>query len=132
LFIKKNKSVNFIINKRKFLKFLYNGIKDDLKELEIEVRKFDQCKEVRNLNVPYNRDNFINLTVLEVILNNKLITVNDYIIIKNSDKVKLKENLSKKIKDVYQFSFLKSNYFKIWLNDPIKIYHVNIYYLNII
>lgn len=99
-------------------------IKNDLKELKIEIKKFDQCKEVRNLNVPHNRDNFINLTVLDVLINNKLINLEDKEFIFSSKKESLKENLMKKIKRVYQFEFLSSNYFKVWLSDPIKIFNL--------
>jgi hypothetical protein len=89
--------------------------------LKIDVKKFDQCKEVRNLNVPHNRDSFINLTTLEVLINNNVIDENNFYNIFSSDNHELKETLQKKIKNVYQFEFLKSPYFRNWLQDPIKI-----------
>jgi hypothetical protein len=106
------------------LKFLFTDIKKSLKELNIDVKKFDQCKEVRNLNVPHNRDNFINLTILEVLVNNNIIDSQNYFKIYSSENQILKEVLNKKIKNVYQFEFLKSSYFRNWLRDPIKILSV--------
>lgn len=101
------------------------NIKQDLKDLKIDIKKFDQCKEVRNLNVPHNRDNFINLTILEVLVNNKIIEKEEYDLIFSSNNDHLKEYLLKKVKNLYQFEFLKSTYFKNWLKDPIKIYENN-------
>jgi hypothetical protein len=106
------------------LKFLFTDIKRNLRELNIDAKKFDQCKEVRNLNVPHNRDNFINLTILEVLINNNIIDSENYYKIYSSENQELKEVLNKKIKNVYQFEFLKSNYFRNWLRDPIKILSV--------
>jgi hypothetical protein len=80
---------------------------------------------VRNLNVPHNRDNFINLTVIEVLINNNIIEIPECNNIFNSSNQKLKDFMNKKIKNLYQFDFLKSNYFRNWLNDPIKIFSVN-------
>lgn len=106
---------------RKFLKFLFLNIKKDLKDLQIDIKKFDQCKEVRNLNVPHNRDKFINLSVLEVLMNNNIIDQEDCRLIFTSENLRLKNFLTSKIKYQYQFEFLKSNYFRNWLKDPIKI-----------
>ncbi len=103
---------------------MFTDIKKSLKELNIDLKKFDQCKEVRNLNVPHNRDNFINLTILEVLINNNIIDSQNYFKIYSSDNHTLKEVLNKKIKYVYQFEFLKSNYFRNWLGDPIRILSV--------
>ena len=101
---------------------MFLNLKKDLKKLNIDVRKFDQCREVRNLNVPHNRDNFINLTILQVLVNNQIIDENDLTCIINSNNSNLIELLKKKIKNHFQFDFMKSNYFKSWLKDPIKIY----------
>lgn len=109
---------------------MFTDIKKSLKELNIDLKKFDQCKEVRNLNVPHNRDNFINLTILEVLINNNIIDSQNYLKILSSDNHNLKEVLNKKIKNVYQFEFLKSNYFRNWLGDPIRILSVIIQFYN--
>lgn len=95
-----------------------------MKFLRIDVKKFDQCKEVRNLNVPHNRDNFINLTVIDVLINNNIIEYAEVENIFNSNKNRLKDFITKKIKTLYQFDFLRSSYFRNWLNDPIKIFSV--------
>jgi len=108
----------------KFLKYLFLNIKNDLKVLRIDVKKFDQCKEVRNLNVPHNRDNFINLTVIDVLINNNIIEYEECQKIFNSNNNRLKDYMTKKIKTLYQFDFLRSSYFRNWLNDPIKIFSV--------
>ena len=108
------------------MKFLFINIKKDLKELRIDIKKFDQCKEVRNLNVSHNRDKFINLTIIEVLLNNKIIDNNEYEVIFCSENESLKEFLLKKVKQLYQFEFLRSNYFRNWLKDPIKIRSVEV------
>ena len=103
------------------MKYLFLNVKNDLKILKIDVKKFDQCKEVRNLNVPHNRDNFINLSIVDVLINNNIIEYKECQKIFNSENIKLKKYITKKIKDIYQFDFLKSSYFRIWLKDPIKI-----------
>jgi hypothetical protein len=90
--------------------------------VNIDIRKFDQCREVRNLNVPHNRDNFINLTILQVLMNNQVIDFNDLKHINNSTNENLKILINKKIKYHFQFDFMSSKYFKNWLRDPIKIY----------
>jgi hypothetical protein len=95
--------------------------------LKIDVKKFDQCREVRNLNVPHNRDKFINLSILEVLVNNEIIDPIEVQIIFSSENDSLKSFLLSKIKYQYQFEFLKSNYFRNWLKDPIKINSVLIY-----
>ncbi len=100
---------------------MFLNIKKDFKALKIDIKKFDQCKEVRNLNVPHNRDNFINLTVMEVLVKNGVINSTDYNMIINSSNENLKSFLGKKIKQLYQFEFLPSSYFRSWLRDPIKI-----------
>ncbi len=110
------------------MKFLFLNIKKDLKDLKIDVKKFDQCKEVRNLNVPHNRDKFINLTILEVLVNNEIIDQHECQIIFSSDNQSLKDFLTTKVKYQYQFEFLKSTYFRNWLKDPIKINTVNLIY----
>lgn len=111
--------------RRKFLKYLFLNIKNDMKVLRIDVKKFDQCKEVRNLNVPHNRDNFINLTVVDILINNNIIEYEECQKIFNSNNNRLKDYMTKKIKTLYQFDFLRSTYFRNWLNDPIKIFSVN-------
>jgi hypothetical protein len=108
---------------------LFLNIKNDLKVLQIDVKKFDQCKEVRNLNVPHNRDNFINLTVVEVLINNNIIEIPECHKIFNSNNFRLKDYMNKKIKTLYQFEFLKSSYFRNWLNDPIKIFSVSLFFI---
>jgi len=110
---------------RKFLKYLFLNFKNDMKVLRIDVKKFDQCKEVRNLNVPHNRDNFINLTVVDILINNNIIEYKECQKIFNSNNNRLKDYMTKKIKTLYQFDFLRSTYFRNWLNDPIKIFSVN-------
>jgi hypothetical protein len=89
--------------------------------LKIDVKKFDQCREVRNLNVPHNRDNFINLSILDVLVNNEIIDPVEVQLIFSSDNHSLKTFLLSKVKYQYQFEFLKSSYFRNWLKDPIKI-----------
>ena len=49
-------------------------VKNVCLDLNIEIKKFDQSKEVRNLNVKHNRDNFINVKIVDVLVNNELIT----------------------------------------------------------
>ncbi len=103
---------------------MFLNIKNDLKILKVDIKKFDQCKEVRNLNVPHNRDNFINLTIMEVLINNNILNEKDYKTIIQSQNENLKQFLSKKIKNLFQFEFLSSSYFRSWLRDPIKILDV--------
>jgi len=88
----------------------------------MSLSKFDQCNEVRNLNVSHNRENFINLTILEVLQKNGIIKESATEIILNSNKKKIKDFMFEKVKNVYIFDFLKSSYFKMWINDPLRIY----------
>lgn len=94
--------------------------------MKIDIKKFDQCKEVRNLNVPHNRDKFINLSILEVLVNNEIIDDRDVQFIFSSENQPLKTFLLSKVKYQYQFEFLKSSYFRNWLKDPIKIHSVRL------
>lgn len=107
--------------KAKFLKFIYINIKQSFIDHKIELQKFDQSKEVRNLNVKHNRDQFINLRVIDVLLNNNLINSSDSVIILKSNDQAIISLLTMKIKIFFQFYFLHSTYFKNWLKDPIKI-----------
>jgi len=108
--------------KAKYLKYLFLILKKELISTNVDLRKFDQCVEVRNLNVPHNRDNFINLSVYQVLLNNKIINMDELTAMMNTNNEKLKILLNMKIKYHFQFEFMKSKYFKNWVNDPIKIY----------
>jgi hypothetical protein len=112
------------------LKYLFLTIQKDFRTLNVDIKKFDQCKEVRNLNVPHNRDNFINLTIVDVLMNNKIISQDDYNKIFTSTNDRLKDFLMKKVKHAFQFDFLSSSYFRFWLKDPIKILDVS-YDLNV-
>ena len=109
--------------KAKFLKYVYIIIKKNIKK--IKIRKFDQSKEVRNLNVIHNRDNFINLKVIDVLFKNNIINKKDFEENKNYLDKEFIDILNLKIKFFYQFHFLSSNYFKMWLKDPIKINNNN-------
>lgn len=93
----------------------------------MNIKKFDQSKEVRNLNVKHNRDNFINLKIVDVLINNELISEKDSKIILGSCSPELLNTLNMKIKNFYQFDFLRSSYFKTWLKDPIKIKGTKVY-----
>lgn len=130
MFIKKNKSVNFFLIFRKFLKYVFIKVKNVCLDLNIEIKKFDQSKEVRNLNVKHNRDNFINMKIIDVLVNNELISREESNLILKKSSTEILNILNMKIKNFYQFDFLRSNYFKTWLKDPIKIKNVDINYLN--
>lgn len=107
--------------KAKYLKYLFNLIKDDLSSINIEMKKFDQCAEVRNLNVAHNRDNFIDLTIMQMLLNNGIISNEDVGNILTYGNEKVVSLLNKKVKNQYQFEFLVSKYYRNWIRDPIKI-----------
>ena len=59
--------------KAKFLKYVYITVKNYFLTEGISIKKFDQSKEVRNLNVIHNRDYFINLKIVDVLLSNNII-----------------------------------------------------------
>jgi len=107
--------------KAKYLKYLYILLKDDLSKLNIEMKKFDQSAEVRNLNVAHNRDNFIDLTIMKMLLNNSIINHSDVGIAMACGDEKLINLLNMKVKYQFQFYFLTSKYYKQWIRDPIKI-----------
>ncbi len=107
--------------KAKFLKYVYITVKKNFFNQGINIKKFDQCKEVRNLNVIHNRDNFINLKILDILLSNNIISKNDLLKINDSVDCEFIKILNTKVKLFYQFNFLSSSYFKNWLKDPIKI-----------
>ena len=118
--------------KAKYLKYLYIELRNELDNLNVQLKKFDQCGEVRNLNVSHNRDNFIDLTIFQMLLNNLIIKNEDIPIIMEKASESLKSLLNKKVKCHYHFDFLSSNYFKKWIRDPIKIMRNNSERLNII
>jgi len=107
--------------KAKYLKYLFTQLKMELADLNIELRKFDQCGEVRNLNVSHNRDNFIDLPVIQMLLNNAIIKREDVDIVMNYAGGSPSSVLNKKVKYHFQFEFLSSKYFRQWIKDPIKI-----------
>jgi len=106
--------------KAKYLKYLFLTIKEE--STNIDTRKFDQCVEVRNLNIHHNRHNFLNLTIAELLIKNKVMTPSDIKYVEKQNNVKLIELLRKKVKFHYQFDFLHSEYYQNWIRDPIKIY----------
>ena len=110
--------------KAKFLKYVFIKVKKAFAYMNINIKKFDQSKEVRNLNVKHNRDNFINLKIVDVLINNNLITKEDSITMLEHANHEVISILNMKIKYFYQFDFLKSNYFKSWLKDPIKLKNI--------
>ena len=111
--------------KAKFLKYVFIKVKKALANMNMDIKKFDQSKEVRNLNVKHNRDNFINLKIVDVLVNNGLITKENSITMLSQANHEVISVFNMKIKNFYQFDFLKSNYFKAWLKDPIKIKNTN-------
>ena len=94
--------------------------------MNIDIKKFDQSKEVRNLNVKHNRDNFINLKIVDVLINNDLITKDESATMLVQANNEVLNILNMKIKNFFQFDFLKSTYFKAWLKDPIKIKNIKL------
>lgn len=108
--------------KAKYLKFLYSTIQENSKGLKFKYRKFNQIREVRNLNIIHNRDHFIDLTVSDFLINNNIISSKELETIMNSNRSNLIELLQIKIKYHYQFCFLKSSFFKDWIKDPVLIY----------
>lgn len=106
--------------KAKYLKYLFLT----LRELSnnIDTRKFDQCKEVRNLNIHHNRARFLNLTVAELLVLSGVVSKNEMNNLNSEGNGKLFELLLRKVKDHYQFDFLRSDYYREWVRDPIKIY----------
>ena len=107
--------------KAKFLKYIYITVKKNFLNQGINIKKFDQSKEVRNLNVIHNRNNFINLKIVDILLSNNIINKNDLFKINDSIDNDFNNILNTKVKLFYQFNFLSSSYFKNWLKDPIKI-----------
>ena len=112
--------------KAKFLKYVFIKVKKAFAYIKINIKKIDQIKEVRNLNIKHNRDNFINLKIVDVLINNNLITKEDSIAMLEHANHEVVSILNMKIKYFYQFNFLKSNYFKEWLKDPIKIKNIGL------
>lgn len=112
--------------KAKFLKYVFIKVKKAFANMSIEIKKFDQSKEVRNLNVKHNRDNFINLKIVDVLINNDLITKDESATMLVQASNEVLNILNMKIKNFFQFDFLKSTYFKAWLKDPIKIKNIKL------
>jgi hypothetical protein len=106
--------------KAKYLKYLFLTIREETSN--IDTRKFDQCAEVRNLNIHHNRNNFLNLTILQLLMNNNVITNTDVNCLNQQENKNLIILLNKKVKHHFQFDFLNSEYYRIWAKDPIKIY----------
>jgi hypothetical protein len=106
--------------KAKYLKYLFLVIRENMPDLA--TKKFNQFAEVRNLNVHHNRNNFLNLTILELLKKNNLLSSKDIKLIVSLKNEKLVHLLNKKVKYHFQFDFLYSDYYKQWVKDPIKIY----------
>jgi len=106
--------------KAKYLKYLFLVIRENIPDLS--TKKFNQFAEVRNLNVHHNRNNFLNLTILELLKKNNLLGSKDIKLIDSLKNEKLLNLLNKKVKYHFQFDFLYSDYYKQWVKDPIKIY----------
>jgi len=107
--------------KAKYLKYLLKQIKLKLSDFSLKTKKFDQSGEVRNLNIVHNKHKFLYQTIFDVVKSNKLL--DEKLLEKICDENRDIENfLQKKIKDHYQFDFLKSSFFKSWIKDPSKIY----------
>ena len=113
--------------KAKYLKYLFIVIKENFPQLE--TKKFNQIAEVRNLNIHHNRNYFLNLTILELLKKNNLLSSKDLKMIDDIKNDKIVNLLNKKVKYHFQFDFLSSSYYKEWVKDPIKIYQSVLIYL---
>ena len=92
----------------------------DFKEFNVKTRKFDQSKEVRNLNILYNKDNFLNKTILQIVRRNNIVDDEHLeFFIQNN---RINQILNQKVKNHFHFNFLKSSTFNNWIKDPLKIY----------
>lgn len=114
---------------------MFTKVKKICEKLNIHLKKFSQNKEVRNLNIKHNRDYFLNMKIIEVLINDEILSQEEAKIILNmncsyNNESSLYEILNMKVKNYYQFHFLKSSYFKNWLRDPIKISSYKFYKSN--
>ena len=113
--------INIRFNFRKYLKYLFNEIQNFSKFLPINLKKFDQ-DEVRMIDPSHNINQFINLTISQLLINNKIVTEHELkLLVELNDSFILKL-LNKKVKKHYLFDFLSSDEFKQWLKDPMKLY----------
>ena len=91
--------------KVKFLKYVFIKVKRAFAYMNINIKKSDQSKEVRNLNVKHNRDNFINLKIVDVLINNDLITKDESATMLVQANNEVLNILNMKIKNFFQFDF---------------------------
>ena len=104
--------------KSKYLKYLLYCVKE--KTGIIVKGKFQQSKEVRNLDIFHNRDEFINLTVMEFLRNTEIFDLeSSELILGKCDSDD--EFFHCRIKVHYFFDFLQSEYFRKWIIDPVNM-----------
>jgi len=103
----------------KFLKFLYYLIKKDLKDLKIKINRFSQSVQ-RNIK-PRENLLFLNLTYMDLLLNNSKLKLEQKEQILGSNNKLLIKLMDEKIKNLFQFTFLKSNYFASWIKNPLDL-----------
>ena len=108
--------------KAMYLKYLFIELRNELSKINIHLNKFDQISEVRNLNITHNRDNFIDLTIIHLLLNNSIFKDEDLPAVMNYISSRPSSLLNKKVKHNYQFDFLNSRYFKNLMRDPVKLF----------
>jgi hypothetical protein len=107
---------------RKYLKFVYKTLSEMLRSLNLNIRYFDQKGIVRNIDIDYNRGHFLDLTINEFLEEANTFSQSDFEILRRQTSPELQTLLNTKIKYHYQFSFLRSKFFRDWLKDPNKFY----------
>ncbi len=103
------------------MKCIINEIQHLCRTLPINFKKFDQ-EEVRIIDPSHNIKSFINLKISTLLLRNKIINEADLNMLIKADIPMLKEMLNKIVKNHYLFNFLRSNEYREFIKDPMKIY----------
>ena len=77
---------------------------------------------MRNIDIDYNREHFLDLTLDEFLEEASILSQSDLQTLRRQTNLELKTLLDTKIKYHYQFDFLHSKFFIDWLRDPNKFY----------
>jgi len=106
--------------KAKYLKYLFNCLRNELFDYpQVSLTKFSQGEEVRNIDIHHNQE-ILNMTVMEYTILSGILQKDKLNEEMKNLPVKAVKFLKQKVKNHYQFDFLRSAYLQKWLEDPLS------------
>jgi hypothetical protein len=92
-----------------------------LRKHNVNIKYFDQKVIVRNIDIDFNREQFLDLTLLEFLETSEIISSSQLENLRHNSEDEVTKFLDSKIKLHFQIDFLNSEYLKQWLRDPNKL-----------